>query len=590
MEIKSLTVENFRSHAKYELELEKVTIVTGPNGSGKSTLLEAAATVLIGENSWTARDGIKLKNLIRKGAKSSTVSLTGRKTISRIITASGSKILLDGKDPLTQFELLNNLKISAGQVKASLIPTAFLSLTATEQQNALYGVLGTKMTLEDVSKYVPASETWDKLSKRWKEDHEDEEFVDLDKLYDFVYQNRRNYKSKTAAPQTSPEHDDLIKELGEISKEIASANFKNQERKAKGQALARLPEMEQDLEALKEKLDEDAETRWKEAQAEEMEWSKKEGIAQASLQQAKDELAKFTAKTGKGGKVVCPVGLECPHDENAVKSRQTLLKGQVVAKEGEYKSVRGKLKEAAERFAAISAKVSTIAQARHRIEALEPEIEKTRKLALELDATDEIDIDALKEKKEAIEKKVSQVMSRPAEADRTIEHLNAIVEALAVDGIKAKIVKKGIADLEEEASVALSQFKPMKIRFFLDQEFRPCIIHMGSEVAIGELSEGERLVTSLVLQDVFAQRSGVNLVVVDNVDLLDSEAYRKFVSVALGLKSKVLAGLANFSHQAAVPSQKDGIVKVVDLGPSSRSKGEGERQGPSKKRPADDIL
>lgn len=590
MEIKAIAVENFRSHLKYELELEKVTLLTGSNGAGKSTLLEAAATALIGENTWTARDGIKLKNMIRRGAKSATVSIVGKRTISRVITASGSKILLDGKDPLTQFELLQNLKVSESQVRAALIPTAFLSLPGKDQQDALYSLVGASLTLEEASKYVPESETWTKLAKRWKEDHEDEEFVDLDKLYDFVYQARRSYKSKTATPQSSDENQDLIVELGEISKQIAAANFKNQERQAKEKTIATLSQLESDLEAAKAASRPGAAGKLEEARAEELECAKKDGAAMAAVSDARQELAGAQGKTGKGGKVVCPIGLECPHDEDSLKKRQTYLKGQVVAREGEYKSTKENLKRAKDRVSAAHQAEAQAQESQRQIASIEAEIKKLQAMAQDLKASKPVDTEALKRRKEEIEKKMTQAISRPAEADRTIENLNAIVEALAVDGIKAQIVRKHVGNLEGECNKALSQFGGMQIRFFLDGEWRPCIIHSGSEVSTGELSEGERLVTSLVIQDVFAQRAGVNLVVVDNVDLLDAAAYRKFVSAALNLKSKVLAGLANLSHQAAVPSQKDGRIKVVDLGQGSEGKGEEERRESPKKRPVEDIL
>lgn len=51
MYIKSLSVENFRSHRKFSRTFSSaVTVVTGPNGSGKTTLIEAVMIALSGHS------------------------------------------------------------------------------------------------------------------------------------------------------------------------------------------------------------------------------------------------------------------------------------------------------------------------------------------------------------------------------------------------------------------------------------------------------------------------------------------------------------------------------------------------------------
>lgn len=51
MIIRSLTVENFRSHRKFSRTFSHaVTVVTGPNGSGKTTLIEAVTMALSGHS------------------------------------------------------------------------------------------------------------------------------------------------------------------------------------------------------------------------------------------------------------------------------------------------------------------------------------------------------------------------------------------------------------------------------------------------------------------------------------------------------------------------------------------------------------
>ncbi len=65
MVIRSIAVENVRSHRKFSKQLSrKVTIITGSNGSGKTTLIEAVTMALRGK-SFKAND----EELLRRGAE-----------------------------------------------------------------------------------------------------------------------------------------------------------------------------------------------------------------------------------------------------------------------------------------------------------------------------------------------------------------------------------------------------------------------------------------------------------------------------------------------------------------------------------------
>jgi len=65
MIIKSLTVENVRSHRRFSKQLSRtVTVITGPNGSGKTSLIEAVM-VALGGHSFKGND----RELLRRGAE-----------------------------------------------------------------------------------------------------------------------------------------------------------------------------------------------------------------------------------------------------------------------------------------------------------------------------------------------------------------------------------------------------------------------------------------------------------------------------------------------------------------------------------------
>ncbi len=72
MVIKSLTVENIRSHRRFSRKLSPaVTVITGPNGSGKTSLIESI-TVALGGHSFKGGDS----DLLRQGADWWRIDLT----------------------------------------------------------------------------------------------------------------------------------------------------------------------------------------------------------------------------------------------------------------------------------------------------------------------------------------------------------------------------------------------------------------------------------------------------------------------------------------------------------------------------------
>lgn len=608
MEIIRIAVESFRSHDKFEVPLAKLTVITGPNGSGKSTILEAASTVLLGENTWTSRDGIKLPSLIKRGAKQAKVTIVGKRAISRIITPKGSKVVLDDKDPLTQFELLSNLKVTEQQVRAALIPTAFLQLPIKDQKDALFGILGVSLKIEQMKKYIPAEAmpTWIKIETRWIEDHstpaeEGEEApplppVDLDKLYKTVYQARTNYKAKTSP--TSPkneDHDRLVQELDDVSAKIAKANYQDAQRKATEKEIARIPELEKKVLQLASKAPaamDDFETKNAAAIAEFEAADLKRAELSRECEKLEKELQQFNkAKVESGKKVICPIGLECPHDEASLKSRKTYVGQQFTAKSKEHDAAAATLAKAEQAHRDLLAERKAAEQGKKEYEQAQADLVKAKELKAEAGKTPAPDLAALQKEKARIGDalKAAAAGATPPEKDPTVDHLDQIVKALDVNGIKTQLILQGVAELEKEANAVFSKFGPYSIRFFLDQEYRPAILQRDAEIQIGELSEGERLIASLVIQDVFAQRSRVNLVVIDNADLLDPSAYAKFVRTCMTLKSKVLVGLANQGHdQGGLPN--DGPdYSVVSLAPKP-DKGSGPKKAGGGKKPLEEIL
>lgn len=74
MRINTLAIENFRSHQKTELELERITAIRGPNAVGKSSIEDALGFLFAGRTMSTGTNGQGADRLIRKGTDKAIVT------------------------------------------------------------------------------------------------------------------------------------------------------------------------------------------------------------------------------------------------------------------------------------------------------------------------------------------------------------------------------------------------------------------------------------------------------------------------------------------------------------------------------------
>ncbi len=568
MNIKEIKLKNFRNHEDYEVELEKVTLFTGPNGSGKSSIVQAVAAALINETVWTANDGVKMRNHIRKGAKFAKITLVAKREITRTIRASGTVLTMADGETITQSMVYKKLGVSHQHLRACLIPQAFLTLKLKEQKDVLFDLLSAEMTLKEVRKHIPkdAGAVWKKIVDRWRKEHQDEPTVDLDKLLAFVMEERKKFKAKISkvVADDSSDNKELISKLSDLSRRIGQANFDNEQIKAGQKEKAKIPELEKQMSELTggPKI-EDLEESLKSSGENAAELDKRIAGIDAVIDQNAAELDAFGDPKLKKGKVLCPIGLECPHDEKMLKKRKATLKGLATAKDGERKSVKQKLNAARQIH---NRNDVALKKARHNsseIHDLKSEIQR----ALEIKDGEPVDVDAIKAEKAEVEKELTRLssISKPVASNPILDKLDAIVDSLNVHGIKTDVIRKEAKGLEDEVNAALAKFGDWKVQFFVEEDYQPTILTAKGECSLGELSDGERALLSLILQDVFAQRSGIGMVVMDNVDLLDRGACESFINTACRVKSKVLIAMANADH---IQMGDGDPMKIVNLGPA----------------------
>ena len=76
MQFRSITINDFRSHAATTLELAPLSVIRGANCVGKSSLKDAIELTLTGRTSQTSSDGKGSVGLIRLGEKKASIGLT----------------------------------------------------------------------------------------------------------------------------------------------------------------------------------------------------------------------------------------------------------------------------------------------------------------------------------------------------------------------------------------------------------------------------------------------------------------------------------------------------------------------------------
>ena len=122
MQVRRITLRDFRNYARAEVVLEKgVTVLQGPVGAGKTNLLEAIYFGCVGRSFRTSND----RELIRFGASSTHVAVETRTVGSDHVLEAGlerpaRKVLkLDEASNKKAMDYLQNSKSDSMKVKVS---------------------------------------------------------------------------------------------------------------------------------------------------------------------------------------------------------------------------------------------------------------------------------------------------------------------------------------------------------------------------------------------------------------------------------------------------------------------------------------
>ena len=105
------------------------------------------------------------------------------------------------------------------------------------------------------------------------------------------------------------------------------------------------------------------------------------------------------------------------------------------------------------------------------------------------------------------------------------------VKFFSANGIKSKLLEKAVDPLQkmiDEKTQSLR--KGFKISLMTEEEFDITISpRTGEVVPLNKISAGEFIVTAYILMSVVSQITGVSILMMDNLDNLDSDAARQLM-------------------------------------------------------------
>jgi exonuclease SbcC len=207
MKIRELSLRNFRSHQETNLALDRINLFVGANGAGKSTIKNAIEFALTGKCDYTDERGVGANDLIYDATDQAVVSLIIDDTrggepvkLSRMIPGGLSVEDWHGTATVQQEQLYEALGAKKEVISAVLNTSRFITMSAGEQKNLLFSLLGMTFTKEIITERITKEYGKDAADVFLKHCEKDiaggaEQF---DALYKTFFELRKLSKKKSA--------------------------------------------------------------------------------------------------------------------------------------------------------------------------------------------------------------------------------------------------------------------------------------------------------------------------------------------------------------------------------------------------------
>lgn len=564
MKITKFAYKDFLGTAALEDYPDKVNILLAGNGAGKSTYIKALRFALTGE--------LPPGKVIKDGAKSvySFVEIAGN-TIERI-KGDTSKVLFNCRS--TTKKSLDEFYGSIG-----IIPESAKVLTSSQ-------VLGS-MSAEELSKFIlesgliPVSVDIDRLISicpSMSKDIENElrsyfpaspEAIGIDDIseaYSSYYGGRRSISSELKIAKANSEGFSALrppsKSLAEVEKEISEYEAASDGKaiSAYTEAVNKAERIEKQIEELEEQISHNTSTEPDKTLYDAI-CSKYDSLnavykANSETKTAIEALTKNTEATLEAIKAnACPLHceIECKADKSVIiaKLSDQLLKGQADAAalstelevmEQEMNGLKAQIDEYIRNSKDHDSKQALIKQ----VELLKtgiPVIPPKPTISAEEVKSAADKLSKLKEQKNYIltyNRKKSEY-DRMKQLDRQYELYNAMVELLSPrSGIQEAILGMTVSTLADECNQTAKELgMPIELMIKSDNGIKVLVKTKGSEYHdFDSLSNGEKAIAELIVMDVLNQLSGFDILILDNLDSLDTGAFSSVLALVCSEKIK----------------------------------------------------
>lgn len=549
MKIAKIIINNFRGIATETLLPDKINVLLGHCGTGKSSTMDAIKWGLTGKIT---------KEDIRYDSPEASIKIIfdDGTSIMRTQSAKATNYVNEkvATEKATNEFLENKFGCSISSIEAMCGASFFKSLSKKDLKSFIIDILPIKASF---SKIVELSDDLDEEKISFiKEYLEDEvSLADIDAAYKTVFDGRKvkkqvlknlQEKSKFTKELPGVTKEELLKRQGEIALIEAKVNDykKNLERynkslKTRENAEKQLADMKNRLHQykdIKQPVEADLQLAIKEKQL------FIDAIANANntiaIMKANVELMQRTLDSLD--KPVCPISerIVCTADKSGLREELiSLVEMNNKELANGYNFIVRCNEQVDKRDEIINSYNNQLIAWNNKIN-LENTINAFA-LPEVLDKPEEVNGDFAEEKLQIqnmlnvwYEKDASDQAAKNIE--ETVHKVNLYdfaVKFFSANGIKSKLLEKAVDPLQkmiDEKTQSLR--KGFKISLMTEEEFDITISpRTGEVVPLNKISAGEFIVTAYILMSVVSQITGVSILMMDNLDNLDSDAARQLM-------------------------------------------------------------
>lgn len=549
MKIAKIIINNFRGITTETLLPDKINVLLGHCGTGKSSTMDAIKWGLTGKIT---------KEDIRYDSPEASIKIIfdDETSIMRTQSAKATNYVNEkvAMEKATNEFLENKFGCSISSIEAMCGASFFKSLSKKDLKSFIIDILPIKASF---SKIVELSDDLDEEKISFiKEYLEDEvSLADIDAAYKTVFDGRKvkkqvlknlQEKSKFTKELPGVTKEELLKRQGEIALIEAKVNDykKNLERynkslKTRENAEKQLADMKNRLHQykdIKQPVEADLQLAIKEKQL------FIDAIANANntiaIMKANVELMQRTLDSLD--KPVCPISerIVCTADKSGLREELiSLVETNNKELANGYNFIVRCNEQVDKRDEIINSYNNQLIAWNNKIN-LENTINAFA-LPEVLDKPEEVNGDFAEEKLQIqnmlnvwYEKDASDQAAKNIE--ETLHKVNLYdfaVKFFSANGIKSKLLEKAVDPLQkmiDEKTQSLR--KGFKISLMTEEEFDITISpRTGEVVPLNKISAGEFIVTAYILMSVVSQITGVSILMMDNLDNLDSDAARQLM-------------------------------------------------------------